>query len=122
MMKFLIDMPISPKTCTFLSKKGFDAVHLYHLDKTRASDAEIIELAKAENRIIITMDLDFPFILAHSHTKSPGVILVRMSYATVERLNQRLVHLFEVIPEKEIKNSVVVLQDFDIRIRKLPLA
>lgn len=121
MMKFLVDMPISPKTCSFLTKEGFDAVHLYHLNKSRASDGEIIELAKQENRIIITMDLDFPFILAHSHAKVPGVILVRMSYATVERINQHLSHLLNVISEDEIKNSVVVLEDTSIRVRKLPL-
>ena len=121
MIKFLIDMPISPETCKFLNQKGFDAVHLYHLNKSRATDAEVIELAKSENRIIITMDLDFPFILVHSHAKGPGVILVRMSYATVERINHRLVRLLEAIPEKELKNSVCVLQDSDIRIRKLPL-
>ena len=121
MMKFLVDIPISPKTSAFLVEKGFDSVHLYHLGKSRSSDADIIELAKAKDRVIITMDLDFPFILAHSHAKIPGVILIRMTYATVERINQKLMNLLEAIPEKEIKNSVVVLQDFDIRIRKLPL-
>jgi len=120
-MKFLIDMPVSPKTAQFLTKEGFDTVHLYHLNKSRASDTEVIELAKIENRIIITMDIDFPTILAHSHAKIPGVILIRMSYATVERINQRLIHLLKVTSEEEIKNSVIVLEDISIRIRKLPL-
>ena len=120
-MKFLIDMPVSPKTCDFLNKKGFDAVHLYPLGKAKVTDIEVIELAKTENRTIVTMDIDFPTILAHSHAKTPGVVLIRMMYATVERIIQRLMHLLKAIPEKEIKNSVVVLEDFDIRIRKLPL-
>ena len=120
-MKFLVDMPISPKTCEYLTKKGFDAVHLYHLDKSRAADTEVIELAKQENRIIITMDLDFPFILAHSHEKVPGVILVRMNYATVERINEHLAYLLKAVSREEIENSVVVLEDNNIRFRKLPL-
>lgn len=114
-------MPISPKTSAFLVKQGFDSIHLYHLNKSKATDTEIIELAKSENRIIITMDIDFPTILSHSHDKIPGVILIRMSYAAVERINQRLMDLFNVVPEEDIKHSVVVLQDTTIRIRKLPL-
>lgn len=114
-------MPISPKSAAFLAKAGFDSVHLYHLDKSKATDSEIIEFARLEERIIITMDIDFPTILAHSHAKIPGVILVRMTYATVERINQRLLELIKTIADEEIKNSVVVLQDTTIRIRKLPL-
>ena len=52
-MKFLADMPISPKTVEKLCEKGYDAVHLFSLGMKKAEDEEVVKFAKQENRIII---------------------------------------------------------------------
>lgn len=120
-MKFLVDIPISPKTVLYLKSLGFDAVHLSSIGKECAADVEIIQIAKEQDRIIISMDLGFGAILAHSGLTMPGVILFRVQYATPEKINSLLENLLNTINRENLKNSIVSVDDVRIRIRKLPL-
>lgn len=120
-MKFLVDMPLSPKTADYLKSLGYDAVHLFSIGKERATDAEIIQLAKEQERIIISTDLDFSAILAHSKSVIPGVIIFRIEYATVEKINSYLRDLLGTVSANQLENSIVSVDDVRARIRKLPL-
>ena len=74
-MKFLADMGISMRTVVWLRTIGHDAVHLREQRLQRAVDAEIAAKAALEDRIVLTMDLDFGYLLAVSGERIPSVIL-----------------------------------------------
>lgn len=76
-MKFLVDMPLSPRLVVWLREKGHDADHASTVGLHEAKDHSILEAARQQNRITITADLDFPQLLAISHTADPGIILFR---------------------------------------------
>lgn len=114
-------MPLSPKTATYLNSLGYDAVHLFTLGKARATDEEIIELAKEQDRIILSTDLDFGTILACSKAVIPGIILFRIEYATVEKINIFLKKILNMVKLEDLRNSIVVVDDVRIRLRKLPI-
>ncbi len=63
-MKFLADMGISQKTVEWLRNQGHDLVHLREQGLQRLADEDILMKAKTEERIILTMDLDFTNLLA----------------------------------------------------------
>jgi len=65
-MKALLDMPVSAALLDVLRAHGHEGVHAHQLGLDRASDAELLELARREERIIITADLDFPRLLVLS--------------------------------------------------------
>jgi len=79
-MKFLADMNISLLTVKWLRSQGLQ----------RAVDSFILDKARAEHRILLTMDLDFGYLMAISHEQLPSVILFRLGNETSERVNQRL--------------------------------
>lgn len=76
-MNVLLDMPVSPNLVHVLEEYGHVAVHASDLGLFRATDQELMELARQTDRIIITADLDFPQLLALSGAASPGLILFR---------------------------------------------
>jgi predicted nuclease of predicted toxin-antitoxin system len=76
-LKFLIDMQLSPTLAIWLQEKGNDAKHAYTAGLGRASDGEILEAARKEDRIVITADLDYPRLLALVGARGPGLILFR---------------------------------------------
>ena len=59
-MKFLIDNAISPEVSALLREAGHDAVHVRDRGLASATDVEVIELAVAEDRIIVSADTDRP--------------------------------------------------------------
>ena len=114
-------MPISPKIADYLRSLGHDAVHAFEIGKAKASDEELIDLAEKENRIIITMDLDFGTILFHAKKTRPGVIIFRISYAITETINAIIIALIQRIKPEEFANSIIIVDDQRVRVRKLPL-
>jgi predicted nuclease of predicted toxin-antitoxin system len=59
-MKALLDMPVSPGLLEVLQEFGHDGVHCCQIDKSTATDSDLLELARHEGRVIIRADSDFP--------------------------------------------------------------
>jgi predicted nuclease of predicted toxin-antitoxin system len=58
-------MNISPRTVSFLNLKGYHSKRLNELNLQKASDEEVINFASKEDWVIITIDLDYPEIIAY---------------------------------------------------------
>ena len=78
-MKFLLDMGLARSIVNFLRDQGHDAVHLREQGLQRLSDEDIIVKARAQERVILTHDLDFSRIMALSQSHQPSVITFRLS-------------------------------------------
>ncbi|MGK7879961.1 MAG: DUF5615 family PIN-like protein [Crocosphaera sp.] len=89
-MKFLADMGVSPLTVKTLSEEGYDAIHLCQQGLERLIDPLIMDKAKAENRIILTFDLDFGDLLAFSGDSLPSVIIFRLEKANPDYVLSKL--------------------------------
>jgi len=120
-MKFLLDMPISPKTEEFLRKQGYDAVRVDKLKMHKATDKEIFDYAIERNMVIITADLDFGKILAYFKSSKPSVIIFRVRYPSPENLNKLLLTAIPRVKEELETGSLILIEDDRIRIKKLPI-
>jgi predicted nuclease of predicted toxin-antitoxin system len=121
-MKALLDMPVSPSLLDVLEAHGYEGVHAYQIGQDRASDSELLEIARRENRIVITADLDFPRLLVLSSTKGPGIILFRGgSYSDSERC-ALLERVLKQVPPEDLSSSICVVDKKRIRITRLPLS
>ena len=59
-MKFLVDAQLPQRFCTWLTAAGHDARHTLDLPMAnRTTDSAIVELAEAQDRVIVTKDDDF---------------------------------------------------------------
>ena len=120
-MKFLVDMPLSPELAVWLRQRGHDARHATELGLARAADGEILERARAEQRVVVTADLDYPRLLALAQLEGPGVILFRGSNYSERESVDRLKRALETVPEDEFLHSVIIVEKGRIRQRRLPL-
>ena len=77
-MKLLLDQGLPPLTAELLREQGLDAVHVAEIGWARAEDSKIIELAQANNQIIITLDADYHAAIALTSAPSPSVIWIRV--------------------------------------------
>lgn len=119
-MRFLIDMPLSPELAAWLVRQGHDAVHALKVGLDRSSDAAILERARNEQRVVVTADLDYPRLLALTQAEGPGLILFRGGNYSEQETVERLKRALEMIPNKELPNSIIVIEKGRIRRRRLP--
>jgi predicted nuclease of predicted toxin-antitoxin system len=120
-VKFLVDMPLSPGLAVWLGQQGHDAVHALDLGLSRAPDELILELARREERMVVTADLDYPRLLALARAEAPGLILFRGGDYSEQESIDCLRRALETIPEEEWVTSIVVIEKDRIRRRRLPL-
>jgi predicted nuclease of predicted toxin-antitoxin system len=57
-VRFLLDQNLSPQLVAELMVFGHDVVHVRDLGMSRSTDAEILQLAHREARIIVSSDTD----------------------------------------------------------------
>jgi len=120
-VRFLIDMPLSPRIAAWLNSLGHDAVHASDLGLERAADSVLLDRAVADTRVVVTADTDFPYLLALSRDASPGVILVRGGDYATQETQGLLSAVLSSIPETTLTRSICVVDRTRIRCRALPL-
>jgi predicted nuclease of predicted toxin-antitoxin system len=114
-------MPLTPSLVPWLKSRGHDAVHAAALGLERAADTIIIARAVAEDRSIITADLDYPRLLAIAGATAPSVILFRGgNWSDIETIN-RMRQLLDSMHEDDFARSIVVVDKNRIRRHRLPL-
>lgn len=91
-MKFLVDAQLPARLAVLLKRAGHDAVHTSDLpDGNTSTDAQVVEIADAEDRVVITKDRDFRD--GHLLKGSPRKLFI---VATGNISNDALMKLFEV--------------------------
>lgn len=63
-VRFLADVNLSPLTVTAPAKDGMDIARVSDVLPANASDETILDLARREERVVITQDMDFSALLA----------------------------------------------------------
>jgi len=114
-------MPVSFLLLDVLQTHGHEGVHAHQIGQDRASDAELLEIARRENRVIITADLDFPRLLALSLGEGPGLILFRGGNYSDKEMCDLLVRVLQKVPEETIEKSICVVDRKRVRVTQLPL-
>ena len=120
MLKLLLNANLSPETANILRKEfSFDVKCLLEDNLGEITDASVTELAKKEERIIVTSDLDFGQIYHFNNNSSLGVIVLRLNDQTIEHVNNILKNFFlEFKENKTLSTSLVVIEDTRYRFYK----
>ncbi|WP_236144163.1 DUF5615 family PIN-like protein [Nostoc sp. CMAA1605] len=58
-LQFIADVHISPLTVVALQQAGYNILRSTEVLPATATDIEILEFARVNNRIVLTQDLDF---------------------------------------------------------------
>ena len=96
-MKFLIDAHLPPSLCRALAAEGHDAMHTSALPDGNATKDEVVRsVAIAEERVLVTKDLDF-FDGLVLHGAPPKLVLVRCGNVKKRDLVALVVQQLEAI-------------------------
>jgi predicted nuclease of predicted toxin-antitoxin system len=119
-MRFLIDMNLAPGTAAWLRSEGHDAVHVMEAGFGALPDEEIFARSAAEDRIVVTFDLDFGEIVGLAKTTGATVLLLRLRLARQELIRERLRVAIAEAAEALQGRAIVLVEDARIRIRHMP--
>jgi predicted nuclease of predicted toxin-antitoxin system len=64
--KIILDENLSPSWSTFLAQHGYEALYWLSVGQAGAKDAHIMAYARENGYLVLTRDLDFGALLAHT--------------------------------------------------------
>lgn len=121
MKSILLDQGIAPRAAAILRKHGLDAVHVSEIEMEKAEDIQILERARIEERVCVTLDHDFHAHLAMTGQGQPSVVLLRVQGLDAQG-QADLIRSVLVQCEKALAEGAAVSANCEtIRIRRLPL-
>jgi len=120
-VRFLADMGLDLRVVTWLREQGYDATHLREEGLHRMPNGDIFAKALAEDRIILTFDLDFAEIAALSRAGKVGVIVFRLHNTRTRHVIARLAAVLADCARDLDRGVVVAVEESRHRVRHLPV-
>jgi predicted nuclease of predicted toxin-antitoxin system len=119
--RLLLDQGLPRSTPALLVQAGRDVIHVADIGMSRADDIDILQRARAEQRVCVTLDADFHAILATGGEPGPSVMRVRKEGLDAAALADLLQAVWPDIEDALTAGAMVTVTDRAIRVRQLPI-
>jgi predicted nuclease of predicted toxin-antitoxin system len=120
-MKLLLDQGLPRSAVDRLREAGVDAIHVGDIGMASASDDAIIERARAEGWVVVTLDADFHMLIALSGASQPSVVRIRIEGLRADPLSALLVCVLAQCCGDLDAGALVSVQADGIRVHRLPI-
>lgn len=75
--KFFADENVDPAIVAWLRSEGYDAMSVVKMGLQGCSDVDVLRVATAEERVVISHDSDFGTLCVHQNRPVFGILFVR---------------------------------------------
>lgn len=120
-MKVLLDEGLPRRAAALLRDHRIDAVHLTEIAEASTADSVILEGARADGRIVVTLDADFHALLAVEGSTTPSVIRIRREGLSAEDVRDLLLHLLHDHETALLSGVALSVRAHLVGMRRLPL-
>jgi len=118
-VRFKVDENLPVELAEPLRASGYDAATVLEQHHGGSADAELAALCQAENRILVTLDMDFADIRAYPPSGFPGLIVLRLrrhDKLHVLRVFTRTLAL--LLEDPLVKGCLWIVEEDRVRIRE----
>ena len=115
-LKLLVDVSVGMGVVAYLREQGHDVLSVQAVDPC-ATDGHILDMAVAQERIVVTMDKDFGELVYQSGRPHRGVLLLRLEEQDRETKVKITSQIKKAHGEK-LEDHFCVYQNGRLRIRK----
>ena len=120
-MRWLLDQGVPRSASARLNDWSEDAIHVGDIGMAAASDAAIIDQARQDGRIIVTLDADFHSLIATSGAAKPTVIRIREEGLKGDSVAELVLRIARRFPVDLEAGCLVTYSNGKVRLRALPL-
>jgi predicted nuclease of predicted toxin-antitoxin system len=121
MKRVLLDQGLPFQAAVILRAEGWEAIPVREIGLNEAEDSAILDYAVKEKRTVVTLDRDFPQILALSSASTPSIVLIRQERLRAAPLVALLQRVWIEHGQSLDAGCVLPVGAYGTRIRSLPL-
>ena len=116
-MRFKFDENLPTEMALLFTEAGHDAVTVYDQRMNGAADPDLAAVCCNEDRILVTLDLDFTDIRAYPPEGYPGIVVIRPSRQSRDHLLDLAHFLLNGLTDS-LRGQLWIVEDSRIRIRE----
>jgi len=116
-VRLLLDENLSPQQAAVLREQGHDAVAVIEVGLSGQPDEKIREFAIAEDRVLLTLDVDFANMLRFPTAGTPGVIRLKIHPPKEKAVREQIQKALALLKETPLAGCLAVSHGEIIRIR-----
>lgn len=120
-MKLILDEGMPFRAAAVLRETQVEARHILDLGMGGASDQAVLDRARSDGAVLVTLDADFHQVLAATGALRPSVIRVRIQGLQARQMAELLQNVLAQIGDGLAAGAAVSVSRKRIRLRKLPL-
>lgn len=120
-MQFLVDACVDIRVSEWLKSEGHDAKHLRDEGLQRLPNGDIFNKAIAEQRVIVTFDLDFSEIAALAHGQVVSVLVFRLRNTRLQHVIDRFAAVLPHVTNALQSGAIVTVEQARYRVRHMPI-
>ncbi|MCP4357555.1 MAG: hypothetical protein GY796_06020 [Chloroflexi bacterium] len=117
-MKFKIDENLPAEVVELLQREGHDAVTVLDQRLGGEADSAIAAICQQENRIIVTLDLDFADIRTYPPRDYAGLIVLRLKRQDKIHVLEVVERLLETFLSESPEKKLWIVDERRLRIRE----
>lgn len=116
-MKFKTDENLPVEIANLLQQAGYDATTVNQQGLGGSNDPTIFDICQQEQRILITLDLDFSDIRSYPPQNTAGIIVIRTTRQDKPYLLSIMPPVISALAQELIMGKLWIVEDNRIRIR-----
>jgi len=121
MIRLLLDQGMSRTTASILRAEGCEVAHVAEIGMARATDQEILDYARREGMVVVTLDADFHAQLALAGADQPSVIRIREERLRGMEQAALISRILALLGDELSRGVIVIATTAILRIRSLPV-
>ena len=120
-MRLLLDQGVPRDTALRLREIGISCEHVGEIGMSRASDVDILERARKEGAVLVTLDGDFHTMLAVSGASGPSVVRIRRQGLDGSGVASDIEHVLANFTEDLSRGAMVTVKTHKTTCYRLPV-
>lgn len=117
MLRFKLDENLPGRAADLLKQAGHDTTTVLQQQMGGRPDAQIAQVCQAEERALVTLDLDFASIRAYPPEEYAGLIVLRLSRQDVAHVLEVVRRLLPAFASEPLVGRLWIVDETSIRIR-----
>ena len=117
-MKFKLDENLPIEASTLLQNAGHDAMTVLDQNMGGEPDKQIIKVCTQEQRVLITLDLDFADIKTYPPAEYHGIFVLRVKQQSRSKVLEAIAKLIPLLPTEPVEKQLWIIEDNKIRVRE----
>ena len=117
-MRFKVDENLPVQCIDQLRNAGHDALSVHDQGLSGAADPRIAEVSANEERVLVSLDLDFADIRTYPPSGSAGIMVFRLRSQDAATLQRVLARVLALLPGESPSGRLWVVEEDKVRIRE----